>query len=404
VSSGGMTTILAQDVLVPDAPSVPYTFESKASNTPPDIPFSPSPGHHASGVSVDADLSWTGGDPDAGDTVTYDVYCDTMGAATLVSNDQSPTTYDSGTLSYNTTYHWKVVATDNHGVTTEGPVWDFTTAGEWDPWVYDENKDDIIQKIEAIHAIQEYFDGRITKALAIEVVQLYFSYDELPTPLTSGVDSICALGVPGPLLAVNSIPIPIVTGDDDTTPDPSVVVMASGSGDGRVVALGHEGFLTNEGLELFDNRQFGNNIVDWLDKSGKRKILVTTGHSEWYGGSNFDDFKAELQGRGYTVTRFPGTITPSVLSDAGVVLIGTAWGNVLSSEIDALTNFVTDGGGLFLTGLGWSWKGHKGPLDDYPMNKVAEPYGIRWIDGYISDPTDAYEGQPIFHTFYPDAD
>jgi len=35
--------------------------------------------------------------------------------------------------------------------------------------------------------------------------------------------------------------------------------------------------------------------------------------------------------------------------------------------------------------------------DDYPMNKLGEPFGIRWIDGYISDPTDNHDGQPIFH-------
>lgn len=223
-----------------------------------------------------------------------------------------------------------------------------------------------------------------------------------PSPLTSGVSSICAVGVPGPLFALNATPVPVTAGDDDT-PAPSVVIMASGIGKGRVVALGHDGFLTNEALNLFGNKQFGNNVIDWLDKLGKRRILVTTGHREWYGGNNFDQFKTELESRGYTVTRFSGTITTSELSDVGVVLIGDAWGAVLDSEIDALTNFVTNGGGLLLTGLGWSWEPYNPgfTLDDYPMNKIAEPYGIRWINGYISDPTDNYEGQPIFHTFYP---
>ena len=47
------------------------------------------------------------------------------------------------------------------------------TPGEWAPWVYDENKDGIIQRMEAIHAVQHYFAARITKAQAIEVVSLY---------------------------------------------------------------------------------------------------------------------------------------------------------------------------------------------------------------------------------------
>ena len=224
-----------------------------------------------------------------------------------------------------------------------------------------------------------------------------------PSPLTSDVDSICALGAPGPLWAVNTIPVPVVAGDEDTTGVPSTVVMASESGIGQVVALGHDGFLTNEALELFDNKQFGNNVIDWLDKFGTGRVLLTTGHSEWYGGDNFNNFKAELESRGYNVTRFSGILAPSVLLDVGVVLIGNAWGDVLDSEIDALTDFVTNGGGLFLMGLGWSWEPYNpgSTLDDYPMNRIAEVYGIRWINGGISDPTDNYEGQPIFHTFYP---
>ena len=222
-----------------------------------------------------------------------------------------------------------------------------------------------------------------------------------PSPLLNGVNSIITLGVPGPLWALNQIPIPIVSGDNDTTPVPSVVAMVSTLGEGRVVALGHDGLLTNEALELFDNKQFGINIINWLDeKLNKRKILVTTGHQECYGGNNFDNFKTELENLGYLVIRFSGVITSSVLSDVSVVIIGNAWGSILDSEIEALKNFVLNGGGLFLMGLGWSWKG-RGPLDEYPMNRIAKPYGIRWIDGYIIDPTDNYDDHPIFHTFYP---
>jgi hypothetical protein len=224
-----------------------------------------------------------------------------------------------------------------------------------------------------------------------------------PSPITNGVSSICALGVPGPLWAVNSVPVPAVAGDDDTTPCPSVVAMASGIGNGVVLALGHEGFFVNEALELYDNKKFGNNIVDWLDKPGKRKILVTTGHSEWYGGGNFDNFKIELENRGYAVVRFSGTLTASVLSDVGVVLIGNAWGTISQSEIDSLKDFVTNGGGILLEGLGWSWEPYNPgkTLDDYPMNKIGKIFGVRWISGYINDPTNNYNGQPIFHTFYP---
>ncbi|MFA5103167.1 MAG: Ig-like domain-containing protein, partial [Candidatus Thermoplasmatota archaeon] len=33
-----------------------------------------------------------------------------------------------GLMQFHTTYYWKIVAHDNHGQVTEGPVWSFTTA------------------------------------------------------------------------------------------------------------------------------------------------------------------------------------------------------------------------------------------------------------------------------------
>jgi hypothetical protein len=96
-------------------------------NNPPHLPSNPSPVNHATSVDINADLSWTGGEPDAGDTVTYDVYLGTRSSPPLVSNDQSGSAYDPGTLADNTKYYWKITATDNHGASTVGPVWEFTT-------------------------------------------------------------------------------------------------------------------------------------------------------------------------------------------------------------------------------------------------------------------------------------
>ncbi|MFA5103410.1 MAG: choice-of-anchor D domain-containing protein [Candidatus Thermoplasmatota archaeon] len=98
-------------------------------NRPPYAPSGPSPSNGQTGVSRNADLLWTGGDPDTGDTVYYDVYFE-AGDSTpdiLVSNHQTSTTYDPGTMGYSTTYYWKIIAFDNHGASTTGPVWRFTT-------------------------------------------------------------------------------------------------------------------------------------------------------------------------------------------------------------------------------------------------------------------------------------
>jgi len=224
-----------------------------------------------------------------------------------------------------------------------------------------------------------------------------------PSPLTDGVTSICAAGTPGPLLVLSPAVVPVVSGDEDTTPVPSLMVTASGLGSGRVVALGDENFWINEQLGLFDNKKFGNNVVDWLNGLSTKKILITTGHREAVGGANFDDFIGELEARGYTVTRFPGVLTSASLAGVSVVAVGNACGMISQPEVQTLQTFVASGGGLLLMGLGWPWEPYNPglTLDDYPMNVLGEVFGVRWIDGYISDPTNNYNGQPIFHTFYP---
>jgi hypothetical protein len=112
------------------------TFQCCTPDNPPNMPSDPSPANHATGVSVYSDLSWSGGDPDPGDTVTYDVYIGSNPTPPLIETigpyaaNQTYVSYGPGALSYNTTYYWQIVARDDHGVATEGPVWDFTTRGD----------------------------------------------------------------------------------------------------------------------------------------------------------------------------------------------------------------------------------------------------------------------------------
>jgi uncharacterized repeat protein (TIGR01451 family) len=95
---------------------------------PPTTPDNPSPADNATDISINTDLSWSGGHPCPGESATYDVYFEANDSTPndLICNDVSSTTCDPGTLSYDTHYYWKVVANGLNGPTT-GPVWDFTT-------------------------------------------------------------------------------------------------------------------------------------------------------------------------------------------------------------------------------------------------------------------------------------
>jgi hypothetical protein len=88
-------------------------------------PTNPHPTDGATSVDVTVNLSWTGG---SGNSITYDVYFGTTNPPVKVASNQSGTTYDPGTMNYQTTYYWKIVAWDDQGNTAEGPVWHFTTS------------------------------------------------------------------------------------------------------------------------------------------------------------------------------------------------------------------------------------------------------------------------------------
>ncbi len=97
-------------------------------NNPPSIPSNPTPADGATDQLVTVDLSWTGGDPDTGDIVTYELYFGNSTNPPLISDDQTTTTYNPVTLSCANTYYWKVVAKDNNGACSSGPVWTLKTS------------------------------------------------------------------------------------------------------------------------------------------------------------------------------------------------------------------------------------------------------------------------------------
>jgi hypothetical protein len=105
----------------------------KQPNRPPYAPSNPNPANGSIDVSLNPDLIWTGGDPDSGDIVTYDVYCGTTFPLTKIASNQTGTSHAIGPLQYNTKYYWKIVALDLQHASNASPVWSFTTITETGP-------------------------------------------------------------------------------------------------------------------------------------------------------------------------------------------------------------------------------------------------------------------------------
>jgi len=110
-----------------------WSFTTRINN-PPYTPNDPNPANGTTNVNVIINLSWNGGDPDVGDTVTYDIYFGISLPPPIVVYGQNTTTYNPGKMLFNITYYWKIVAWDNYGSSTVGPLWNYTTRSENPPY------------------------------------------------------------------------------------------------------------------------------------------------------------------------------------------------------------------------------------------------------------------------------
>ena len=87
----------------------------------------PIPQNGATDVVISPLLKWSCIDSE-GDPLKYDVYFGTSENSLIkVASDVTSTTISKNDLNPGTTYIWKIVAKDNHGNSTIGPKWRFTT-------------------------------------------------------------------------------------------------------------------------------------------------------------------------------------------------------------------------------------------------------------------------------------
>ena len=92
-------------------------------NVAPNLPGNPVPANNATNVFTAQPLQWSGGDPD-GQPVTYTVAFGTGNPPSDVAT-VTQAVYAPGMIT-NTTYYWRIIATDGISQTI-GPVWQFTT-------------------------------------------------------------------------------------------------------------------------------------------------------------------------------------------------------------------------------------------------------------------------------------
>ncbi len=127
-------------------------------NVPPYTPHNPSPSDTETLVPTNTNLVWGGGDPNTEDIIMYDIFFGASpvpplyGTLELVPATQLTLTLPVTDLAYNTTYYWRISASDGEE-TVFGPIWEFTTA----PLCGDANNDGILNISDAVYVINYVF-------------------------------------------------------------------------------------------------------------------------------------------------------------------------------------------------------------------------------------------------------
>ena len=114
--------IVAEDIYGAQKSGPKWSFTT-GHNDPPNTPSNPSPADGSENVPLDITLSWSGGDPNPGDTVLYDLYFSTNNPPTIWKRDLEVTSVSVQNMEGNTKYYWKVIAKDSHHEQSEGPKW-----------------------------------------------------------------------------------------------------------------------------------------------------------------------------------------------------------------------------------------------------------------------------------------
>ncbi|MEW6358864.1 MAG: M60 family metallopeptidase [Planctomycetota bacterium] len=206
--------------------------------------------------------------------------------------------------------------------------------------------------------------------LLILSVQISFAGEKDLAMLLDGVKCIDAPGVPGPVCVFGDGAFAVVVGK--TKSGAALPVMAASRfGRGRVVAFGKGEFLSPEAFALGDTGLAVANAARWA--SGKTSDIRVGVHQ-------CKGIVPALTARGLNARE----VSLAEMCSVDVLLIHVS--RVQGEDIDRLSKFVSNGGGIMVGELGWGWlQLHPGKSlsRDFLPNRLLAPMGIVWSDGTL---------------------
>ncbi len=244
----------------------------------------------------------------------------------------------------------------------------------------------------------EIEDDQTGEVLAFADSVISILLDTSPLLEDVGTIEFGPLSAPGPLQAL--IPetwVPVVYVTDAERQCPFVAVREFGAG--RVVAIGHDGLLRDDQEVLTgDNLTFALNAVRWVEDVDTGAVaFADTGGTVWVNEASASILTGALRDDGFEVITKTSLLD---LSDISVLIIGNSWQYLSAQEYAEIADFVADGGGLILAGLGWSWYELVFPTDAaptserldnvgipvYTMDVIGIQFGIQWPSDQFIDP------------------
>jgi len=191
--------------------------------------------------------------------------------------------------------------------------------------------------------------------------------------LRRDVSEIAAPGLPGPVAVFGPRAFAVVVGGAGKGLS-APVVAAGRLGAGRVVALGHPGYLEKEALDTADTGVLVLNAVHWLARPG-RAFRV--------GVRDRPELAAFLRAHQVTVDSLDGAGWTARLKGDGVVSCPLA--DLAPAETAALDRYTRGGGGLLAAELGWGWlQLNPGKtLAQHGGDRLLGPAGLLWADGTV---------------------
>jgi hypothetical protein len=159
--------------------------------------------------------------------------------------------------------------------------------------------------------------------------------------LLSGVTAINSGGLPGVVLCTGPDAVPVVGAKCAKSVQP--VAAAATYGKGRAVAVGHPSFYTEEGVAKADTARFIRNAIGWL--AGGDAVPAVAVYKD--GGVA----KALASLEGLSVREIPSL---DLLDRFNVLAVYPD--KLAPDEVERVRAFVTGGGGLLVSGIGWGWQ------------------------------------------------